>query len=127
VLALKLVHVGLAFMLVAGLIGRWLLLRQASRATDVGIAYGLSEAAAPFERAVIWGSMAIVPAGFLTAWAQGYPWLGLTAGWMLVARRTGTGTPRLRAAFDDRAVALARYYEAAVVAIIVALMVAKPF
>ena len=155
-LVLKLIHVGLAFVLVAGLAGRWLLLRQASRAADVEMAYGLSEAAAPFERAVIWGSMAVPLAGLLTAWAQGYPWLGLTTGWMLAsvvlllttipviplvfvprgrvfaaqmeaARRAGTVTPQLRAAFRDRAVAAARYYEALVVAVIVALMVLKPF
>jgi hypothetical protein len=156
VLALKLLHVAVAFAFVAGLIGRWLLLSRASRAADVQTAYELSAAAAPFERLVVWGMNAVIPAGFLTAWAQGYPWLGLTRGWMLVslvllltvipiiplallprgrvfgaemeaARAAGTVTPGLQAAFRDRAVAAARYYEVIVIAVVVALMVLKPF
>jgi ABC-type Mn2+/Zn2+ transport system permease subunit len=38
-LALKLLHVALAFGFVAGLIGRFLVLRRASRAADVETAY----------------------------------------------------------------------------------------
>jgi nucleoside permease NupC len=92
----------------------------------------------------------------ITAWSQGYPWLGLTTGWMLAAlilivsigllvptiflpheRRFGTAmgqaraegavTPELRAAFADPVLAAAHVYEALAVAIIVALMVLKPF
>jgi hypothetical protein len=155
-LALKLLHVILAFAFVAGLVGRWLLLRRAARSRQIEMAYQLSEAAGPFERLVIWGSFAVPVAGLLTAAVQGYPWLGLTTGWMLVsvvlllttvpviplvfiprgrsfatemeaARTAGAVTPGLQAAFRDRAVAAARYYEAAVVAVIVALMVLKPF
>lgn len=94
-------------------------------------------------------------AGLLTAWAQGYEWLGLTTGWMLLsfvlvlsiapliplvflprgrafeaalaaARQQGTITPQLRAAFADRAVASARRYEAVVIGVVIALMVLKP-
>jgi Predicted integral membrane protein (DUF2269) len=155
-LALKLLHVALAFAFVAGLVGRWLLLRRAARAAQIETAYLLSEAAGPFEKLVIWGSMAVPLAGLLTAAVQGYPWLGLTTGWMLVsfllllttipviplvfiprgqafaaemqaARAAGGVTPGLQAAFRDRPVAAARTYEAAVVAVIVALMVLKPF
>ena len=39
----------------------------------------------PFEMTVRVSSMLVVVAGLLTAWAQGYPWLGLTTGWMLAA------------------------------------------
>jgi Predicted integral membrane protein (DUF2269) len=153
---LKLLHVLLAFGLVAGVIGRGVLLRAAARTDDVEMAYRLSEAAGQFERLAVWGSLAVPAAGLATAWAQGYAWLGLTTGWMLTsvvlllsifvlvplvflprgrvfaaemaaARAAGTVTERLRAAFGDRAVAAARWYEVAVVAVIVALMVLKPF
>ena len=153
---LKLLHVVLAFAFVSGLVGRWLLLRIAARSDDVHLAHRFSEAAAPFERLVVWGSLAVPVVGLLTAWAQGYPWLGLTTGWMLAsvalllsmlpavplvfvprgrvfaaemeaARTAGVVTPRLRAAFHDRAVAAARTYEMVAVAALVTLMVLKPF
>jgi hypothetical protein len=98
----------------------------------------------------------ILAAGLLTAWAQGYAWLGLTTGWMLAsvilllsplpfvplvfiprgkvfeaelaaAREEGIMTPGLRAAFADPMVALARRWEITAVALVVALMVLKPF
>jgi hypothetical protein len=43
------------------------------------------------------------------------------------ARERGELTPELGAAFGDPAVAFARRYEAGVVAVILALMVLKPF
>ena len=152
----KLVHVLVAFGFIAGLIGRWVLLHRAARAAEVESAYLLSQAAAPFERLVIMGGNLVLPAGLLTAWAQGYPWLGLTTGWMLVsvvillsviplvplvflprgrvveaamasARAAGTVTPELRVAFADPMVAFAHRYELTAVGIVVALMVLKPF
>jgi hypothetical protein len=152
---IKLIHIGIAFAFISGLIGRWILLRRAAIADDPEIAYQLAEAASPFERLVIRGGPAILIAGLLTAWAQGYPWLGLTTGWMLAsvvlllsplplvplvflprgrifeaamveARRRGTVTSELRAAFADPAVAFARRYEALAVAVVVVLMVLKP-
>jgi uncharacterized membrane protein len=151
----KLVHVLVAFGFITGLLGRWILLRNAARADEVETAYGLSQAAAPFERLVIVGSNLVLPAGLLTAWAQGYPWLGLTTGWMLLsvvlllsviplvplvflprgkvfeaamasARSSGNVTPEVRAAFADRLVAFAHWYELIAVGIVVALMVLKP-
>lgn len=153
---LKLLHVGIAFALVAGLMGRWILLRRAASSDEVEAAHGLSKAAGPFERLVIVSSQLVLPAGLATAWAQGYPWLGLTTGWMLLtvlliipilvmvptifiprgrvfeaamtdARAKGIVTPALRAAWRDPAVAFARRYELVSIAIIVALMVLKPF
>jgi hypothetical protein len=153
---LKLLHVAVAIGFIAGLIGRAILLRRAARANDVAAAEAFSEAAGPFERLVILGSALVLPSGLITAWAQGYPWLGLTTGWMLAAvvlyaimmvlvptvflprgrrfeaamaraRAQGTVTPELRAAFADPAVAAARTYEVVGVAIIVSLMVLKPF
>ena len=155
-LLLKLGHVIVAFALVAGLVGRWILLTRASRTDDVAHASLLAETAAPFERAVQVSGTAIVVLGLLTAWAQDYPWLGLTTGWMLLsvllvvpmlvlvplvfiprgrvfeatmaeARIEGRVTDALRAAWRDPTVALARRYELAAIGIIVALMVVKPF
>jgi len=152
----KLVHILVAFGFITGLLGRWILLGNAAKAEEVETAYRLSQAASPFEKLVIQGGNLILPAGLLTAWAQGYPWLGLTTGWMLVsvvllltvlplvplvflprgkvfeaamsaARRAGTVTPELRAAFRDPAVAFAHRYELGMVAVVVALMVLKPF
>jgi len=155
-LLLKLAHVLLAFAMVAGLVGRWILLTRASVTDDVERAHLLAEAAAPFERIVQMVSPVVVIVGLVTAWAQGYPWLGLTTGWMLVtvlliipilvsipaiflprgrvfeaemaaARAAGEVTPGLRAAWADPAVAMARRYELGAMVIIVALMVLKPF
>ena len=152
----KLVHIGVAFAFIGGLIGRWVLLHAAARAADVELAYQLSRTAAPFERLVIMGSNLVLLAGLLTAWAQGYPWLGLTTGWMLVsvllllsvlpfiplvflprgrvfeaamasARSAGAVTDELRAAFADPMVAFAHWYEMVAVGIVVILMVLKPF
>jgi hypothetical protein len=151
----KLVHILVAFGFITGLLGRWILLANAAKAAEVEAAYGLSQAAAPFERLVIVGSNLVLPAGLLTAWAQGYPWLGLTTGWMLVsvvillsviplvplvflprgkvfeaamasAHSAGIVTPELRAAFADPLVAFAHWYELIAVGIVVALMVLKP-
>lgn len=153
---LKLLHVAVAIVFIAGLIGRAILLRRAARSDDVAAAAAFSESAWPFERLLILGSALVLPSGLITAWAKGYPWLGLTTGWMLAAvvlyviiavlvptvflpggrrfeaaltqaRAEGTITPELRAAFADPAVAAARTFEAAAVASTVALMVLKPF
>ena len=152
----KLLHVAIAIVFVSGLIGRWILLRRAAAAEDPETAYQLAHAAGPFEQIVIRGGPFLVGAGLLTAWAQGYPWLGLTTGWMLAsvvlllttfpaiplvflprgeifeaelaaARDQGVMTAGLRAAFADRAVALARNWEFAVIGLVIALMVLKPF
>lgn len=153
---LKLTHIVLAMALVAGIIGRWITLGRAQEAGDIETAARFAEAAHPFERMVVLSSMLILPAGLLTAWAQGYEWLGLTTGWMLAsvliyvaasalvptvflprgrafdaaladARAAGTVTPALQGAFTDRAVRAARLFEVGGVAVIVALMVLKPF
>jgi hypothetical protein len=155
-LVLKLGHVVLAFAMVSGLLGRWILLTGGARTDDVERAHLLSEAASPFERIVQVASPVVVLFGLLTAWAQDYPWLGLTTGWMLLtvlliipililiptvfiprgrvfesamaeAREARTVTPTLRAAWSDPAVAMARRYELVAIVIIVGLMVLKPF
>jgi hypothetical protein len=155
-LLLKLGHVALAMALVAGLAGRWVVLDAAERSQDIGRTEALLRTADPFERTVRISSFLVLVAGLLTAWAQGYPWLGLTTGWMLAslvifvvvgalvptvflprgrrfaealeaARATGAVTEPLRAAFADPTVRAAHWAEVVAVAAIVALMVLKPF
>jgi hypothetical protein len=141
--------------LVAGIIGRWLVLDAAKRSDEIGRTRALLGASAPFERMVIASSMAVLPAGLITAWAQGYPWLGLTTPWMWMAlllslgifllvpsvfiprgrafeaalegaTAAGAVAPDLRAAFDDPVVRAAHWAEVIALAAIVALMVTKP-
>jgi Predicted integral membrane protein (DUF2269) len=155
-LLLKLGHILAAFALVAGLVGRSILLTRASRAPDVEQQHLLAETAAPFERSVQVSSAILVVLGLATAWAQGYPWLGLTTPWILLsvlllvpmivvvpavfiprgrvfeaemaaARQAGAVTDELRRAWADPAVAMARRYELVGTALIIALMVLKPF
>jgi hypothetical protein len=152
----KLVHIGIAFAFITGLLGRWILLNRAARSDVVETAYELSRAAGPFEKLVIRSSNLILPTGLLTAWTQGYPWLGLTTGWMLLstvlllsvipfvplvflpkgrafeaamaaARQAGAMTMDLHTAFADPMVAFAHRYELSAIGIVVALMVLKPF
>lgn len=154
-LLLKLSHVVLAMTLVAGLIGRWILLRRAAASDDIEEVARLADLAGPFERLVVTSSMFVLPAGMLTAWAQGYAWLGLTTAWMSIsvaivifgmltvptifvprgrvfeaaladARTRGTVTDELRAAFADPAVRIARTMEVVGIAVIIGLMVLKP-
>jgi hypothetical protein len=152
----KLIHIGAAMGLVAGLVGRYLLLRRAAAAAEIEPAFSLSQAAAPFERMVIVGGNLILVTGLLAGWARGLPLIGLGTGWVLVAvvillstlpfvplvflprgrvfdsamaetRRLGEWTPQLRDAFADGAVAFARWYEFGAVAVVLTLMVVKPF
>jgi Predicted integral membrane protein (DUF2269) len=153
---LKLTHVALAMALVTGIVGRWLLLAAAERTDRLERTEAVLDAAGPFEMTVRVSSILVLVAGLATAWAQGYPWLGLTTGWMLAslvlslgiavlvptvflprgrrfgralegARSTGQVTPELRAAFADPAVRAAHVAEVVALAVIVALMVLKPF
>ncbi len=154
---IKLVHVVLGFTLVAGLVGRWNMEQRASKADDPGTAFALTQAGALFERLVLVSGPGIVLAGLATAWVKGYPYLGLTTGWLLLslllvlafpfvlaplvyiprtrainsamagARAKGAFTPELRAAFGSRALRAARWYEALATTVVIALMVLKPF
>jgi hypothetical protein len=154
---LKLIHVLVGFGLVAGLIGRWALQRRASRAQDPATAFEIVEAAPMFEKLVVLGGPALIVAGLASAAAKGYPFLGLTTGWLLLAlilslafpfvlaplvyipasrrisaaladaRARGTWTSELAAAFADPRLKVARGYEAAATTAIIALMVLKPF
>ena len=149
-------HVATAFVFVGGLIGRWVVLGLARRSDDVAEIDILLPVADRFEKIVIPASAAILVLGLLAMWAQDRPLFEDGGYWLLAslvlylsimplvpliflprgrvfeaaladARARGIVTPELTAAFHDPRVAFARTYEAVVVAIVVALMVLKPF
>jgi len=152
-----LVHVATAFWLVAGLLGRGIVIARARSTDDVRLASELMDLAGRFERImVIPGSAAVLVAGLLAAWAGDVPFTGSGNRWLLTsivlflstgvlvptvflprgkvferalgdAKARGEVTPELRAAFRDPAVRNARWYEFVVIAVIVTLMVTKPF
>jgi uncharacterized membrane protein len=154
---LKLVHVLLAFGFVAGLVGRTVVLRRAARSADMVAVTMLVSLAGTFEqRMMIPGSIALLPAGLFTMWAEHLPLFRHGVYWLPVslfvyvalivlvptifiprgkvfgaaleeAQATGSVTPALSAAFRDRRVAFARTTESLGVAFILALMVLKPF
>jgi Predicted integral membrane protein (DUF2269) len=150
-----LLHVVVAVIFIAGLIGRWILLTRSAHAETVETAFLLSQAAAPFERLVISFSQLILPTGLLAAWVRGYSWIGLGTAWIVAAivltlsvlpfvyfvliprgrifeaamtdaRARGDWTSELRAAFADPRVAVARRWEFVSVGLVLALMVLKP-
>jgi len=160
-LLLKVLHVLIAMGFISGLIGRFIVLTQAAASDDIKVTALLVGLAGRFEKyLVIPGSTAVLVAGLLTAWAQGWAILGFITGghynWLLVslllflsnipiiiyvfvpkgkifeghlneALAKGSVTPELKSAFDDRVVAAGHRYELISIALIVILMVLKPF
>jgi uncharacterized membrane protein len=156
-LFMKFLHVATALMFVGGLIGRTLIMWQASKMTDVKMVRELVRLAGYSERwLVIPGSFAVLGFGLITAWVQHWNMLGSHSNWLLVstvlyltmiplikfiflprgkvfaqaleeAEAQGTVTPRLTAAFRDQTVRLAHGYEWATTVVITLLMVMKPF
>jgi hypothetical protein len=154
---LVLLHVVLAFWLVAGFVGRNLTMARARSTHDLHVLVALSELAGRFERLmVIPGSAAVLVAGLLTAFAQDRSFTGSGNWWLLLslilflaliplvpfvflprgrvferalteAKQRGEVTAELSAALRDPVVAAARITELAVMAVIVMLMVVKPF
>ena len=152
-----LLHVATAFWFVSGLVGRDVTLARARASNDITTIREFVAHAGTFERfAVIPGSVAVLAAGLLATWARDIPILGDGSGWLLAsillyvslvplvplvflprgrvfeaaldeAAARAEVTPALTAAFDDRAVRIARTYEVLAVAAIVVLMVTKPF
>ncbi len=150
-------HVLSAFLFVAGLVGRNLLMWQARGSTDIGRVQDLLRAAGPFERfLVIPGSMVVGLLGILAWWAERLPLWGEGSRWVTVslvlflsmiplvplvflpkgkifesalegAVDAHEVTPELTAAFHDPAVDAAHAYELVAVAVIILLMVTKPF
>ena len=155
--AWKLLHVLAAFWFVAGLIGRGVTLAQVRRESDLGRVGSLLAVTDRFEKwMVIPGSAAVLLLGLATMFDQGRSLLDDGNRWLLVslilyvalaalvptvflprgkrfeaaleeAKPGGVVTPALAEALRDPVVALARRVELAVVALIVVLMVTKPF
>lgn len=154
---LVLLHVAAAFWFVAGLLGRGITIARARSAGDVALMSHLMDLAGRFERQmVIPGSMVVVLLGLLAAWVGEVPFTGTGNWWLLAslllfvfigllvptvflprgrvferafeeAKAKGEITPELRTALDDPAVRNARWLELIVVALILTLMVTKPF
>jgi uncharacterized membrane protein len=155
-LLLKLLHIVTAFLFIAGLLGRTLVMWQASRTTDVRGVDLLVRLAGYFERwMVIPGSMCLLGSGLILAWVQRWQVLGGSY-WLLIstglyismipiiafifiprgkifarslekATAIGQVTMDLTAAFHDRIVRIAHAYELCGTAVIILLMVTKPF
>jgi hypothetical protein len=152
-----LLHVTCAFWFVSGLVGRGVTLAKARSATDIRLVGYTVELAGRFERwMVIPGSITVLLAGLLATRIKHIPFTGQGTRWLLLslilflstlplvplvfiprgrvfereledAKRRGEVPPALRTAFRDPAVAAARWYEVVAVAVIVTLMVVKPF
>jgi uncharacterized membrane protein len=150
-----LLHIGTAFWFVAGLVGRDVTLARARAASDMSTIQALCQTAGVFDRYMVTpGSMAVIVFGLVVAFAGHYSFSA--NGWMLAslllyvsvgalvplvylpkgkvferalkeAVEVGTPTPAFRAAFSDRTVWATRWYERAVVAVIIVLMITKPF
>jgi type VI protein secretion system component VasK len=129
---------------------------KARTAIDIGTLQEQVDQSGRFERLmVIPGSVAVLVAGLLAAWAQGQPLAGADHWWLLTslilfvalgvlvptvflphgrifeqalehAKQRGQVTPELRTALRDPAVRNARATELVVVAVILTLMVTKP-
>ena len=152
-----LLHVAVAFWFVAGLLGRNVTMARARSANDLSTLVELVDLSGRFERLmVIPGSFGVVVLGLLAAWAESRPLAGTDDWWLLTslilfvaigllvptvflphgkvfeasledANRRGEVTPELRTALRDPAVRNARALEFVAVAIIITLMVTKPF
>jgi len=86
----KLVHVLLGIGLVAGLVGRTVVMHRARQVDDVRLIDELAGVAGSFDRRlVIPCSQLVVLLGLATAWLQGWPILGFlvggTSNWLLAA------------------------------------------
>jgi hypothetical protein len=73
---LKVVHALLGVWFVAALVGRWVALGAAARATDIRALRGMLTVASRFERVVIIAPSLVLVLGIATAIAQGRPFLG---------------------------------------------------
>jgi uncharacterized membrane protein len=150
-------HVAAAFLFVTGLLGRNILLWQARGTDDIDRVTGLMQASGPFERILVIPFSMVVPViGILAWWAEGLPLWGEGSRWVTVslvlfltmiplvpliflprgkvfettlagAVDAGQVTPELSAALRDPVVGAAHTYEMLIVAIVLLLMVTKPF
>ena len=87
---LKFIHVLAAFWLTSGIIGQTVTVLMAKRSTDIRAMSSLLSLSMFFQRSMVSpGSGAVVIAGLVTAWAEGWPILGFiqggTTSWVLAA------------------------------------------
>ena len=89
---LRLIHALAGVLLIAGLLGRWVVLQHAERAAragDLPVLRALLSASGVFERTVIVTSLLVIVLGLLTAWSLGFPLLGFLQGgstnWLLTS------------------------------------------
>lgn len=86
---LNLLHVVTAFVLITGILGRGLTMREAGRASDVHVVEALVRLAGRFEIMVRAPSIAVLAFGLLSAWRTGWPILGFlqggTVNWILAS------------------------------------------
>jgi hypothetical protein len=86
---LNVLHVLTAFLLVSGVVGRGMSLREAAQAQDVRAVEALVRLAGRFEAMVRGPSIAVLVLGLLTAWRGGWPILGFlqggSANWVLAS------------------------------------------
>lgn len=148
-------HIGSAFWFVAGLVGRDVTLARARAADAMPTIQALCATAGIFDRYMVTpGSMAVIVFGLVLAVVGDYSFSA--NGWMLAslalylsvgvlvplvylpkgkvfeaaleeAVEAGAPTTAFRAAFTDRTVWATRWYERIVVAVIIVLMITKPF
>ena len=89
VMILNLLHVLTAFLLVSGIVGRGLALRDAARADEIHTLAALVRLGGRFEALVRAPSIALLGLGLLAAWRGGWPILGFlqggSANWILVS------------------------------------------
>jgi Predicted integral membrane protein (DUF2269) len=86
---LNVLHILTGFLLVSGVVGRGVALREAARARDIRAVDALVGLAGRFEVMVRVPSVAVLVFGLLTAWRGGWPILGFlqggSANWILVS------------------------------------------
>jgi len=84
-----LAHALVGILFVVGLVGRWIVLGMAERATQLDTMRTLTTAAGPFERIVIVASAFVLLFGIAAAWLQGRnllgPFTGGSVDWLFVA------------------------------------------
>ncbi len=152
-----LAHVVSAFWVVAGIVGRDVTLSRARRARDVRDVATIADVAGRFDRLlVIPGSMAVLVLGLASVWAEHLDVTASGNRWALAALvlylsimpfiplvlvpkgkvfdaaladavAQGEITPGLRSSLDDPLTRVARTYEWIAIALVVVLMVVKPF
>jgi uncharacterized membrane protein len=147
-------HVLMAFAFVAGLVGRDITIAQARRSGDLASIDALLTVANRFDSMVKASSVAVLALGIIAMIVGGlspsengwlvaslvlYVAMGILVPIVFLprgrvfeaaladARQRGEVTPELSAAFGDPVVASARNAELVVVAVIIGLMVLKPF